>query len=119
MPNNYKGLNISGLKSTTKLARIQVEPTIDFVELTDRGSISENTTKLRTAGAGHRKLPNANANARAKSTVGETIDMGGLFEPASNYDYGQVIEDAFVISENSRWSTRRKLMNPPPPPTTP
>jgi hypothetical protein len=39
--------------------------------------------------------------------------MGGLFEPASEYDYGTVSVDAFVISENSRWSARRKLMNPP------
>ena len=113
MPNNYKGLNISGLKSTTKLSRIQVQPTIDFVVLTDRGLLNEPIAKLRTAGAGHRKSPNANANARAKSTVSETIDMGGLWEPASNYDYGEVEEDAFVISENSRWSARRKLMNPP------
>lgn len=108
MPNNYKGLNISGLKSTTKLARVQVEPTIDFVELTDRGSISENTIKMRTAGAGHRKLPNANANARAISTVGETIDMGGLRESASEYDYGTVSVDAFTVDEDDLWIKRRK-----------
>lgn len=51
MPNNYKGLNISGLKSTTKLSRVQIAPTIDFVEITDRGVITEGPTKLRTAGA--------------------------------------------------------------------
>jgi len=109
MPNNYKGLNISGLKSTTKLSRVQVEPTIDFVEITDRGSISENPSKLRTAGAGHQKR----SNASPKSAIGTSIDMGGLWEPASEYDYGIVSADTFVISENSRWSARRKLMNPP------
>jgi len=84
MPNNYKGLNISGLKSTTKLSRVQIAPTIDFVQIADRGVITEGPTKLRTAGAGHRKR----SGASPKSTVGSSIDMGGLFEVASVYDYG-------------------------------
>ena len=115
MPNNYKGLNISGLKSTTKLSRIQVAPTVDFVEILDRGSISETPGKLRTAGAGHSKR----SNASPKSTVGSSIDMGGLFEVASPYDYGSVSTDTLVIDEDSRWFNRRRKMNPPPPPTTP
>ena len=105
MPNNYKGLNIAGLKSTTKLSRVQVEPTIDFVEITDRGSISENPSKLRTAGAGHQKR----SNASPKSAIGTSIDMGGLWEPASEYDYGNVSADAFAVEEDSVWIKRRNL----------
>ena len=105
MPNNYKGLNIAGLKSTTKLSRVQVEPTIDFVEITDRGSISENPSKLRTAGAGHQKR----SNASPKSAIGTSIDMGGLWELASEYDYGIVSADAFAVEEDSVWIKRRKL----------
>jgi len=115
MPNNYKGLNISGLKSTTKLSRVQVQPTIDFVEITDRGLLDEPIAKLRTAGAGHQKR----SNASPKSAVGTSIDMGELWEPASIYDYGEVEEGAFAVTEDAVWSARRKLMNPPPPPTTP
>ena len=115
MPNNYKGLNISGLKSTTKLSRVQVEPTIDFVEITDRGLLDEPIEKLRTAGAGHQKR----SNASPKSAVGTSIDMGELFDVASIYDYGEVEEGAFAVTEDAVWSSRRKLMNPPPPPTTP
>ncbi len=115
MPNNYKGLNISGLKSTTKLSRVQVEPTIDFVEISDRGSISETPSKLRTAGAGHSKR----SGASPKSTVGSDVDLGGLFEVASPYDYGSVSTDTTVVDEDSRWINRRQKMNPPPPPTTP
>ena len=107
MPNNYKGLNISGLKSTTKLSRVQVQPTIDFVEIVDRGSISENPSKLRTVGAGHKKR----SNASPKSTVGKSIDMGGLWEIAAKYDYGNVSADTFVVEEDSVWIKRRKLMN--------
>jgi len=107
MPNNYKGLNISGLKSTTKLSRVQVEPTIDFVEITDRGLLDEPIVKLRTAGAGHQKR----SNASPKSAIGTSIDMGGLWEPASEYDYGNVSADAFVVEEDSVWIKRRKLMN--------
>ena len=107
MPNNYKGLNISGLKSTTKLSRVQVEPTIDFVEITDRGLLDEPIEKLRTAGAGHQKR----SNASPKSAIGTSIDMGGLWEPASEYDYGNVSADAFVVEEDSVWIKRRKLMN--------
>jgi hypothetical protein len=107
MPNNYKGLNISGLKSTTKLSRVQVEPTIDFVEITDRGSVSENPSKLRTAGAGHQKR----SNASPKSAIGTSIDMGGLWEIAAEYDYGNVSADTFVVEEDSVWIKRRKLMN--------
>ena len=107
MPNNYKGLNISGLKSTTKLSRIQVEPTVDFVEITDRGSISETPGKLRTAGAGHSKR----SGASPKSTVGSSIDMGGLFEVASPYDYGAVSTDTFVVDEDSRWINRHNRFN--------
>jgi hypothetical protein len=115
MPNNYKGLNISGLKSTTKLSRVQVEPTIDFVEITDRGLLDEPIVKLRTAGAGHQKR----SNASPKSAVGTSIDMGELFDVASIYDYGEVEEGAFAVTEDAVWSSRRKLMDPPPPPTTP
>jgi hypothetical protein len=115
MPNNYKGLNISGLKSTTKLSRVQVEPTIDFVEITDRGLLDEPIAKLRTAGAGHQKR----SNASPKSAIGTSIDMGELFDVASIYDYGEVEEGAFAVTEDAVWSSRRKLMNPPPPPTTP
>jgi hypothetical protein len=107
MPNNYKGLNISGLKSTTKLSRVQVEPTVDFVEITDRGSVSENPSKLRTAGAGHQKR----SNASPKSAIGTSIDMGGLWEIAAEYDYGNVSADTFVVEEDSVWIKRRKLMN--------
>ena len=115
MPNNYKGLNISGLKSTTKLARVQVEPTVDFVAISDRGLLTDGSTKLRTAGAGHSKR----SNASPKSTVGSSIDMGGLFEVASVYDYGEVTEDSIAVDEDSSWSNRRQKMDPPPPPTTP
>jgi len=115
MPNNYKGLNISGLKSTTKLSRVQIAPTIDFVQIADRGVITEGPTKLRTAGAGHRKR----SGASPKSTVGSSIDMGGLFEVASVYDYGSVTANTIVVDEDSRWFNRRRKMNPPPPPTTP
>jgi hypothetical protein len=115
MPNNYKGLNISGLKSTTKLSRVQVQPTIDFVEITDRGLLDEPIAKLRTAGAGHQKR----SNASPKSAVGTSIDMGELFDVASIYDYGEVEEGAFAVTEDAVWSSRRKLMDPPPPPTTP
>ncbi len=115
MPNNYKGLNISGLKSTTKLSRVQVEPTVDFVEITDRGLLTDNPTKLRTAGSGHNKR----SNASPKSTVGSAVDMGGLFEVASVYDYGAVPENTIVVDEDSRWFNRRQKMDPPPPPTTP
>jgi hypothetical protein len=105
MPNNYKGLNIAGLKSTTKLSRVQVEPTIDFVEIAERGLISENPSKLRTAGAGHQKR----SNASPKSAIGTSIDMGGLWEPASEYDYGNVSADAFAVEEDSVWIKRRNL----------
>ena len=115
MPNNYKGLNISGLKSTTKLARVQVEPTVDFVAISDRGLLTDGPTKLRTAGAGHSKR----SNASPKSTVGSSIDMGGLFEVASVYDYGEVTEGNIAVDEDSSWSSRRQKMDPPPPPTTP
>ena len=107
MPNNYKGINISGLKSTTKLARVQVEPTVDFTKISNRGLISENPTKLRTAGAGHSKR----SNASPKSNIGTSIDMGGLFEVASSYDYGSVSTDAFVVAEDSSWISRHNRFN--------
>jgi len=115
MPNNYKGLNISGLKSTTKLARFQVEPSVDFVAIADRGSLDEPITKLRTAGSGHVKR----SNASPKSAIGTSIDMGELFDVAAIYDYGEVEEGAFAVTEDAVWSSRRQLMDPPPPPTTP
>ena len=107
MPNNYKGLNISGLQSTTKLSRVQVEPTVDFVEISDRGLLTNSPTKLRTAGSGHSKR----SNASPKSTVGTAIDMGGLFEVASVYDYGEITENAFEVAENSDWHSRRTLLS--------
>ena len=114
MPKYYKGLNISGLRSTTKLSRVQVAPIVDFVELTDRGLIDENPKKLKTAGAGHRKRSNTrpgSSNASPKSTVGSSIDMGGLFEVASEYDYGEITENAFEVTNNSGWHTRRTLLS--------
>ncbi len=107
MPNNYKGLNISGLKSTTKLSRVQVEPTVDFVEISDRGLLTDSPTKLRTAGSGHSKR----SGASPKSTVGSAVDLGGLFEVASVYDYGLVPANTIVVDEDSRWFNRHNRFN--------
>ena len=116
MPNNYKTLNISGLKSSTKLSRVTVSPVIDFLSIADRGSIAESITKPRNSGAGHIKRANGNNT----STLGDTIDNGKLTEPASYYDLGASLGvDVIEITEDMAYNKRRTAANPPPPPTTP
>ena len=100
MPNNYKGLNISGLKSTTKLSRVQVAPTVDFVEITDRGSISETPSKLRTAGAGHSKR----SGSSPKSTIGTAFDMSSSRTLLSQANHSQQYsEPTLTVSPNGRY----------------
>jgi len=93
MPNNYKGLNISGLKST-------IEPTVDFVEITDRGSISETPSKLRTAGAGHSKR----SGSSPKSTIGTAFDMSSSRTLLSQANHSQQYsEPTLTVSPNGRY----------------
>jgi hypothetical protein len=116
MSNNYKTLNISGLKSSTKLSRVTVSPVIDFLSIADRGSIAESITKPRNSGAGHIKRANGNNT----STLSDTIDNGKLTEPASYYDLGASLGvDVIEITEDMAYNKRRTAANPPAPPTTP
>lgn len=51
------------------------------------------------------------SGASPKSTVGSSIDMGGLFEVASVYDYGLVSANTIVVEEDSRWFKRHNKFN--------
>lgn len=93
MPNNYKGLNISGLKST-------IEPTVDFVEITDRGSISETPSKLRTPGAGHSKR----SGSSPKLNIGTAIDMPSSRTLLSQANHSKQFTDTtLTVSPNGRY----------------
>ena len=105
MATRYKGVRMGGAIKPTNMGNMRVQKAVDFIELAERGLITETHEQTSTSGIGHKK-----SGGKFGSSIGaQSVDMGKIGAPqATPYDYGSITTD--VYSEPAyKWSSRREF----------
>ena len=105
MASQYKGVRMGGAIKPTNMGNMKVQKAVDFIELVERGLITEPHEKPSTSGVGHKK-----SGGKFGSAIGATsVDMGRLDSVSGiTYDYG-AIATAALTEETSKWAVRRAV----------
>ena len=103
MASQYKGVRMGGAIKPTNMGNMKVQKAVDFIELVERGLITQPHEKPSTSGVGHKK-----SGGKFGSAIGATsVDMGRLDRASGiTYDYGS-IATAALTEETDRWAVRR------------
>ena len=105
MATGYKGLRMSGNLKQLNMGNMKVQKGIDFIELAERGLITEPHTPTSTIGTGHKKGASGNPIGAAASST--SVDMGNILKVSTlSYDYGEV-STAAEVTETNKWAVRR------------
>ena len=105
MATRYKGVRMGGAIKPTNMGNMRVQTAVDFIELAERGLITETHEQTSTSGIGHKK-----SGGKFGSSIGaQSVDMGKIgAQQATPYDYGSITTD--VYSEPAyKWSSRRAV----------
>ena len=107
MATGYKGLRMSGNLKQLNMGNMKVQKGIDFIELAERGLITEPHTPTSTIGTGHKKGASGNPIGAAASST--SVDMGNILKVSTlSYDYGEV-STAAEVTEINKWAVRRAV----------
>jgi hypothetical protein len=107
MATGYKGLRMSGNLKQHTMGNMRVQKGIDFIELAERGLITEPHTPTSTVGTGHKK--SASGNPIGAAVTSTYVDMGNILNQVNiEYDYGEVTS-ATEVAETDKWALRRAV----------
>ena len=110
------GLDIKGQFSPdTTLSKIKVRKLLDFLEIADRGSITEAHQLSGAIGAGHRKkIPNKPKEKFGSPSSDDSIDFGIIGNPLrGEWDNGIVSENTVAIDQTMFYSNRGRFKRGP------
>ena len=107
MATGYKGLRMSGNLKQLNMGNMKVQKGIDFIELAERGLITEPHTITSTVGTGHKKTATGDPIGAAASST--SVDLGNILNNSSlAYDYGEVADTTDTASTRV-WAVRRAV----------
>ena len=105
MATRYKGVRMGGAIKPANMGNMKVQKAVDFIQLAERGLITQSHEKTSTSGAGHKK----SSDKFGSSISSSSVDMGEISGvQAISYDYGS-IATAALTEETDRWAVRRAV----------